>query len=119
MHELSLARSIVETGLKELAERKLSRIRKIHVSVGALSHVQPENLVFCFSASVRDSALDGCELVVNRLGMTARCNRCGKTFEVIKGDFKCPDCHVADVELTGDSELTLTSIEAETDDEED
>lgn len=118
MHELALAHSIAEAGQKELTERGLRRITAIHVSVGGLNHVQPGNLVFCFSSIVGGTELAGCELVVHVMGMEATCNRCGRTFEVVKGDFKCPDCGVADVKLVGDSELTLTSIEAETDEEE-
>ena len=118
MHELALARSIAEAGQKEMAERQLSRITAIHVAVGGLSHVDPGNLAFCFKTVVRHTPLAGCELVVHSTGVRATCKRCARTFEVVKGDFKCPDCNVADVELAGEGELTLTSIEAETNDEE-
>jgi hydrogenase nickel incorporation protein HypA/HybF len=118
MHELALASSIAEAGQRELVERKLKRVTAMHVTVGGLSHVDPQNLVFCFEAAVKGTPLEGCELVVTKTGIGARCNRCGKEFSVTGGDFKCPSCGVADVELSGEGELTLTSIEAQTDDEE-
>lgn len=119
MHELALAQSIAETGRREKAQRKLAKLTAMHVTVGGLSHVEPENLVFCFDAVVKGTDLEGCKLVVKKTGIEAKCRRCGRTFEVVKSDFRCPDCAVADVELAGEGELTLTSIEAQTDEEED
>ena len=119
MHELALAQSILEAGRQEMRQRKLKKLTAMHVSVGGLSHVEPANLVFCFDAVVKGTDLDGCELVVHKTGIVARCNRCGREFPVTGGNFKCPDCALADVELAGEGELTLTSIEAQTDDEED
>ena len=119
MHELALAQSIAEAGLREKAERKLKKITAMHVTVGGLSHVEPENLVFCFDATVKGTELEGCELVVKKTGLEAKCRQCGRSFEVTRGDFRCPDCGVADVELGDIGEMTLTSIEAQTDEEED
>ena len=119
MHELALAQSIAEAGRKEMAQRKLRKVTAMHVTVGGLSHVEPTNLVFCFRAAVRGTELDGCELIVDKRPIEARCRRCGTAFEVVGGDFKCPRCAVADVELNDAGELTLTGIEAETDEEED
>lgn len=119
MHELALAQSIAEAGRKEMAERKPARVTAMHVTVGGLSHVEPANLVFCFEAVAKGTELEGCRLVVEKKGIEARCRRCGRTFEVVEGDFKCPDCVVADVDLNDVGELTLTSIEVETDEEED
>ncbi len=118
MHELVLAHSIVEAAKKEQAERKLKRVTALHVRVGGLSHVEPQNLQFCFKAVVSGTELDGCELVVHKTDIEATCKRCGREFEVLRGDFRCPECGVADVELSHAGELTLTSIEAETDEEE-
>ena len=118
MHELALAQSIVEAGLREKAERKLVKVAAMHVTVGGLTHVEPENLVFCFEASVKGTELEGCKLVVHKKGLQAKCRRCARSFEVIKSDFRCPDCGVADVELDDPGELTLTSIEAQTNDQE-
>jgi len=119
MHELLIARSIVESVRREMTRYRVRNVTAVHVAVGGLSHVVPDNLVFCFDSLVKGTELEGTELVVDRTGIIATCKRCGRTFPVRKGDFRCPDCHVADVDLSGDSELTLTSIEAETDDEED
>lgn len=118
MHELSIARSIIQQVQGEMARRPGARLLAVHVRVGGLSHVEPENLAFCYEALGKGTELEGSRLLVKKVAVEARCRRCGRIFEVVGGDFRCPDCGVADVELSGHDELTLTGIEVETDGEE-
>ena len=118
MHEFSIAQSIIDQVLREITGRNLGKVTAVNVTVGGLSHVEPSNLAFCFDTLKVGTELSQARLVVTRTGITAKCRRCGRTFEVLCGDFRCPDSTLADVELPGYDELTLTGIEVENSDEE-
>jgi len=113
VHEVSIAQSVVEAVLREVADRGTGRVVAVHTTVGGLTHIEPENLKFWYEELTRDSALAGSELAVVKQPVCVRCRRCGQEFEVVASSFVCPDCGVADVRLAAGDELTLESIEVE------
>jgi len=113
MHEASIAHSIVETVLRELEGRKASRVLTVKTVVGGLTHIEPENLKFWYDEFVKDTRLAGSRLAVEKRPVAVRCKRCGREFQVVESSFVCPDCQVADVQMTSGDELVLESIEVE------
>ena len=62
MHELSIARTVVETALAELAKRPGHAVLKIAMKIGTLSDVVPDSLLFGFNALKQESVLANTEL---------------------------------------------------------
>ena len=64
MHEFSIASSIVENVL-ELAEReRASKVLEVRLVIGEFTHIEGEQVRFCFEAIVQGTALEGAVLVV-------------------------------------------------------
>ena len=53
MHEMSIAQSILDIALEEIAKQGCDRLDLIRVECGALAGVVPDSLQFCFEALVQ------------------------------------------------------------------
>jgi hydrogenase nickel incorporation protein HypA/HybF len=85
----------------------------VHITVGGLTHVEPENLKFWYAELTRGTRLAGTSLLVEKRPAMVRCRKCGWEFAVVDNSFLCPTCGVADVRLASGGELILESIEVE------
>jgi hydrogenase nickel incorporation protein HypA/HybF len=107
MHELSVASSILDTALEK--GRELSRIDEIHLSLGCLMMLNPDQLRFGFEMLARgtiaekavlrfeirkarvrcsrghETEVDVKEFSVEHLLPAARCSLCGEPTEVLEG----------------------------------
>ena len=57
MHEMSIAQSILDIALEEIAKQGCARLDLIRVECGALAGVVPDSLQFCFEALVQGKEL--------------------------------------------------------------
>lgn len=113
MHELSLAQGIVDLIEEQAAKDAFTRVRKVHLLVGALSHVMPEALAFGFTSAAKGTRADGAELVVTRPPGTARCLACEKDVALERRGEPCPLCGSFQVLVTGGDELRVTDLDVE------
>ncbi len=64
MHEMALAESMLEI-VEDTARRNgAARVKTVWLEIGALSHVAPEALRFCFDAVTRGGIADGAQLTI-------------------------------------------------------
>jgi len=94
-------------------EGPVGRVTVVRVTVGGLTHVEPENLKFWYEELTKGTRLAGSALLVEKRPMLVWCQRCGRQFTVVANSFVCPACGVADVRLASGDELILESIEVE------
>ncbi|MDZ7343467.1 MAG: hydrogenase maturation nickel metallochaperone HypA [candidate division KSB1 bacterium] len=113
MHELSIATSIVETVLQEIAQKKLPLVQTIAVRIGALSAVDPEALRFGFDAIISDTPLSKTKLEIELVPVRGKCRACGQEFAVEDFVFACPLCQSGEIEVTGGEELDIAYLEVE------
>lgn len=114
MHEVGVARSIIETVERHLKERRVrGRVRAVRVRVGRMSTVVPDSLRFSFEALVGDSGIRGARLEVEEVPVRARCRACGEPFEITEPCFLCGRCGSPDLEILGGTELTIDSLDVE------
>ena len=64
MHELSLIANLLRKIEQVAAENRASRVVKVRVWLGALSHITPEHFRVHFEDGVRSTLADGAELEV-------------------------------------------------------
>jgi len=81
MHELSVAASILETALEK--GRELARIDEIHLNLGCLMMLNPEQLSFGFEMLARGTIAEHAHL----------------RFEVQKARLRCPEGHETEIEM--------------------
>jgi hydrogenase nickel incorporation protein HypA/HybF len=111
MHELSIATSIVETVLQEIARKHLPPVQTIAVRIGALSCVDPEALRFGFDSIISGTPLANTKLEIEFVPVQGKCRACGQEFAVEDFVFACPHCQSGQIEVTRGEELDIAYLE--------
>jgi len=76
MHELSIASAVVDSVLEFIAERSVKRVLAVRLGVGELSHVEAEQLRFCYMAITQETPLQDSDLEIEKVGAVVRCGHC-------------------------------------------
>lgn len=113
MHELAIARSLLDTARDHAHERGARRIVSIHCRIGVIRQVHEDTLREAFEIAKDGSIAATAELRVTSVGMKLECTRCDERAELSGWAFECPRCGSTDIRLQGGDELELTSIEME------
>jgi hydrogenase nickel incorporation protein HypA/HybF len=113
MHEMALTESIVEIATEAAKEQGAQKVKRVFVDVGALSHVEPDALLFCFAAVSFGTIAEGAELEIDRVPGAGRCPDCGKNVMLAERFGACPECGRYRVQMTGGDELRVREIEVE------
>ena len=117
MHELALARSLIEM-VDEYAFKNGGRpVRRINCRLGELS-AMTRALYFCFESASKGSRCEGGELVIEEVPLSVFCHTCNAV-KTPSGrfNFRCPDCGFPTPKVVTGREMQLTSIELEAADE--
>jgi len=109
LHELSLSEAILATVLRHADGR---RVTAVDLTVGALRQVVPDSLEFYWGIVSRDTLCDGAELRQDLVAGRARCEACGREWELDFPIFLCPGCGGAAEAVAGE-EFQVESIEVE------
>ena len=113
MHEMSLTESIVEIAVEAAKREGAPRVRKVLVDIGMLSHVEPEALLFCFSAVSAGTIAEGATLEIARVPGAGWCMDCMKTVPLAERFGPCPECGGFHVHLTEGGEMRVSAIEVD------
>ncbi|XKE46807.1 hydrogenase maturation nickel metallochaperone HypA [Halomonas organivorans] len=110
MHELTVARRIVEACAERAGE---TRVLRVTLEVGTLTCVMPEALRFCYGVATRATLLEGSELEVLACPGRSRCRQCGREVTMFDLLAAC-DCGSVDLDPpSGGDELRIRSMEIE------
>ena len=113
MHEMSIAESLVELIEGEARKAEFIRVKRITVQLGALGHVEPEALAFCFDVVARGTVAEGACLEVRTIPGRGLCPRCGSTVSLRQRYDLCAACGQSHVTMIAGDELRLTELEVE------
>jgi len=92
MHEMALAQSMLEIVEQTARDDGADRVTVVRIEIGALSHVEPEALRFCFDALTRGSLADGARLDIESTAGAAWCMPCGMAVPLARLGEPCPHC---------------------------
>lgn len=110
MHEISLVRNIFRT-LEDEFPNDIPRVRKINLTVGLLSNVQPILMQNAFQAVLEDEPrYQKTTLSVSVLPILIQCDDCNTTSEVEQYRFICP-CGKPSKNVIQGEELLISSVE--------
>jgi hydrogenase nickel incorporation protein HypA/HybF len=125
MHELSIASAVVDSVLEFVAERSIKRVIAVRLAVGELSHVEEEQLRFCYMAITQDTPIRDSALEVERVPASVRCHHCDYSGPLKYWEdalsaapiptLQCPNCGGAVEPLEG-SDCVIKSIRFISDD---
>ena len=92
MHEATLAENILNIALEAAQQNHAAKVFKVGLTLGELAGVEVEALTLSFDVLKRDTPAEDAELVIKRVPIQATCNKCGKTFQLERYNFFCPEC---------------------------
>jgi len=111
MHEMSICMAMVELVDRRAAELDAERVVGIEVAVGALGHVEPAALSFCFLSVARGSRAEGATLRIDVRPGRAFCFDCGGSVALATRLDPCPICGGHALRLDAGEELRVTAME--------
>lgn len=110
---MSLTESIVEIAVEAARREGASRVRRVFVDVGLLSHVEPEALLFCFAAVSAGTIAEEATLEIQRTPGAGWCMDCSKTVPLAERFGPCPECGRYHVQMTAGDEMRVREIEVD------
>jgi hydrogenase nickel incorporation protein HypA/HybF len=110
MHERSLVRQVLRQVTQLMVDHDCGHVRKVRLSVGEFSGVEPELLEFAFDEMVSDTPLQGAVLELETVPLEAQCDVCGNQFAVERFVFICPVCGSPRVSVVRGEQLMLESL---------
>ncbi len=111
MHEVSLARALLEQVDAIAAEHPGSMVEEVRVSVGVLSGIEPEMLNGAVQRLLTEHGHLRARLVVECVDLLVRCGSCGQQFEVRDLVFRCRSCGGGRVQVLRGDCLVLESVQ--------
>lgn len=119
MHEFSMTSQIVDSVLAEAKKRGAKKVLAVHLIIGKLSFLNPDQVRFAYKVLVEGTIMDGSRLYIKGQDAVVECPSCG-----YKGDIKyiddpayhfgfptlsCPKCG-KEVKVVGGRECTIKSV---------
>ncbi|MBZ0129611.1 MAG: hydrogenase maturation nickel metallochaperone HypA [Rhodobacteraceae bacterium] len=111
MHEMALAEGVLQIVEDTIRGQNCTRVTAIRLEIGALSHVEPDAMRFCFDAVIRGSVAEGARLEIDTAPGRAWCHNCGHEVALPSLIAACPDCGGFQVQVTGGQELRVKDME--------
>jgi hydrogenase nickel incorporation protein HypA/HybF len=114
VHELGLARGIVELADSSAATAGVARVTRVHVTLGRLSGVEAGALLFSFDIAADGTRVAGAHLIITQVPVSIWCAPCAAERE-LPGitRFRCPVCDTPSADVRRGRELEVTSIEVD------
>jgi hydrogenase nickel incorporation protein HypA/HybF len=126
MHELSIASGILESVLEFVSQHSVAKVLAVKLALGQASHVEAEQLQFCYQAIIEGTPIEGSILEIETFETvvechscsyrggpmywedalsvapipTLQCPKCGATVEVVEGN----DCAIRAIRFATESD---------------
>lgn len=114
MHELGLARDIVDAVVESARQAGARRVARVYMSIGKARDVVPDLMEIAFAHLTKGTVAEGAELVVTSVPVMGRCEDCGFVFPLDifnKDTWKCPHCGSGSYKLHRGREFDIDRIE--------
>jgi hydrogenase nickel incorporation protein HypA/HybF len=110
MHEVALAEGVLRIVERAARASAAARVRTVRIELGALAHVEPESLAFCFDAVTRGSVAEGATLEITRTAGVAWCMPCGGRIALARLGDACPRCGSHQLQVLEGEEMRVREI---------
>lgn len=113
MHELALAESVVQIVEQQARAAGAEKVLVVRLEIGALSHIEPDALTFCFEAVTAGSIAAGARLEIDRSPGRGWCHDCTAEVEIEALGAACPRCGGYKLQVSGGQEMRVKEIEVD------
>lgn len=76
VHELSIASAVVDHVLEFLDAHSAKQLLKVRLAIGELSHVEADQLRFCYAAITQETAMENSTLEIESVAAVVECPHC-------------------------------------------
>lgn len=111
MHEASLATALIELVREQATAAKASRVTRLVVEIGTLSHVDAHALRFAVDAAAAGGLAEGAILEIQEPEGVAYCLDCETSVPIAARGVPCPRCGGAKLLVQGGDEMRLKEME--------
>lgn len=111
MHEMALTEGVLSVLQDESQRQSFSKVKAVCLEIGALSHVEPDAMRFCFEAVMAGSLAEGARLDIVESPGAAWCMKCSHDVAVSARYDACPDCGGYQLQITGGDEMKIKELE--------
>lgn len=119
MHELGLMTGIMDAVVKTAENAGADKVTEIKLTVGEMTEVVEEAMVFAFEALSEGTICEGAKLDLTIVHPRSKCLECGAVYDHDRFHVRCPECDSPFTELLQGREMQIDSIEIWNDDGED
>lgn len=113
MHEMALCEGIIQIVEDEARRRSFSKVKAVCLEIGALSHVAPGAMKFCFDAVAARTIADGAALEIIETPGRAWCMACSRDVEIRQRYEPCPSCGGYQLQVTAGEEMRVRELEVD------
>jgi hydrogenase nickel incorporation protein HypA/HybF len=113
MHEMALTENLVDLIEDEGRKQGFARVSVIRLEIGALGHVDPEAIRFCFDAVARGAIMEGARLEIIAVPGEGWCFDCGKKVAMFERFGPCPECGRHHVQVIAGQEMRVKELEVD------
>jgi hydrogenase nickel incorporation protein HypA/HybF len=113
VHEMAIARSIIDIAVAAAEKGNARRIVRVSVLAGELRGIIASQLALCFGLMSENTIASGAYLSLETTPAVARCRKCREDFSADGFNYVCPRCHGQDVQMVSGTELRVKDIEVE------
>jgi len=110
MHEMSIAKSIVDIVSVEMSKAGEGQVTELELEIGQLSGIEYESLDFALKAVQPGTVIEGSTITISKPPGEALCNDCGHLFETDTRVSACPECKSYGCSIIGGKQLRVVSI---------
>jgi hydrogenase nickel incorporation protein HypA/HybF len=113
MHEMALCEGIIQIVEDEARHRAFSKVKAVSIEIGALSHVAPEAIRFCFDVVAARTIAAGAVLEIIATPGRAWCMACAQQVEIVQRHEPCPSCGSYQLQVTGGEDMRVRELEVD------
>lgn len=113
MHELALARGIIDIVDSEARARGFTRVIEISVCAGEFSGVVPDSLREFFPYAAAGTPAEGAALSIETARARFECLDCGYKGAVDRAAARCPECASDALKMLSGREFYVESLKVE------
>ena len=111
MHEVAIATALIDLVREEAAAARASRVTRLVVEIGALSHVDVHALRFAVDVAARGGLAEGATLEILEPEGSAYCLDCETSVPIAARGMPCPRCGGVKLLVQGGDEMRLKEME--------
>jgi len=114
MHELGIAKDLLDIVLLKAKENNLKKITKISLMLGVASGIEEDFLRHSLIDHLLSGTIaSGCCLEIMKEKVKVKCKKCSVEFSPEETNLSCPSCQSKDIEIISGKDVYIASIEGE------